>query len=180
MGISTVALDDQMVPGATYTFQFKCANYFCLSDASDRFRNEIVTYGPVYAASVQVTSPFTTNLYDVQFTYDSDGSDVVSDVSNELITAAQQGGDSFTFVGAIMATAAEVTVGVTQAAGAIGTGISNIGSGIGKTVGNTVGGIVGGLTSNAGFDAILIVIALVVIGYFLLISGAGPALARRS
>lgn len=186
-GLSALPLDDQMVPGATYVFQFKCSDFFCVSDKSQAIQTAILAYGPGYISSLQVVSPTsaggvvfgaTTNLYNVQFTYTADGSDVVSDVANELVVAVENGsGNSITFIGAVAATIPEVTVGVAQAAS---TGAGAIGTGIGNVVGNVLGGAAKGATSNLGFDAVLGIALLALLAYFLLVSGAGAALAHRN
>lgn len=109
-------LDDNLRNGLTYTFQFKCTNWLVLPSVTT-VQQDIVANAPDFLTSLGVTSPFTTSLYNVQFTYEGDGSDVVSDVANELIAAVQAGSnDGMVLVGAVQASAVDVTVTPLQAA----------------------------------------------------------------
>lgn len=110
-----IEIDDNLVNGTTYTFQLKCTNLIILPSAST-VQNAITANAPSFLQSMQVTSPFTTSLYNVQFTYEGDGSDVVSDVANSMIAAVQVGSsDDMEFVGAISGGAALIQVSITNA-----------------------------------------------------------------
>lgn len=104
-------LDENMIPGQTYTFQFKLNNYIEVP-RNTTIQQDLQQNAPTFVQnSLQVTSPSSiTNplglTYNVQFTYAGDGSDVISDVANELISAVSAGsGDTFVFVGAAAADA---------------------------------------------------------------------------
>lgn len=119
-------LDDNLINGRTYTFQFKCANWFCLSDISSTLANDIYANAPDFITSLQVTSPALTSLYNVQFTYEGDGTDVVSDLANSLVAAFQVGSsDAMTFLGAVAAPASAVVVSIANATATIEQGASN-------------------------------------------------------
>lgn len=110
-GVPVVQLDDNFVNGRTYTFQFKCNNWFCLSNLSNTIANDISVAAPDFLTSVQVTSPSLTSLYNVQFTYEGDGSDVVSDVANAIQAAVQAtSNDNLVFVGGVQSSAADIVV----------------------------------------------------------------------
>ncbi len=111
--------DDNMIPGQTYTFQLKLQNWITSPNTST-VQQDLQANAPDFMGSLQVTEEDTlnplSNIYDVQFTYNGDGTDVISDVASSLLSAIQQGsGDSFAFIAAYP-----------QAAGSIsGTGISD-------------------------------------------------------
>lgn len=109
--------DDNLIPGQTYTFQLKCSNYLILPSAST-VQQDLNDNAPSFVGNdLQVTSPFSTSLYNCQFTYNGDGTDVVSDVANSLVSACSQGSsDSMVFVGAVADTAQSITVSPTTAA----------------------------------------------------------------
>ena len=104
-------LDENTVPGQTYTFQFKLNNYIEVP-RNTTIQQDLVQNAPNFVQqSLQVTSPSSvTNplglTYNIQFTYGGDGSDVISDVANELIASVSAGSsDTFIFVGAAAADA---------------------------------------------------------------------------
>lgn len=108
--------DDNMIPGQTYTFQLQCSNVVILP-SSHTIQTDLENNAPSFVGNLQVTSPFTTSLYNCQFTYQGDGTDVISDVANALIAAIQQGSnDSFIFVGAVADVASTITVNPATAA----------------------------------------------------------------
>lgn len=112
---TTLQLDDNLTNGTTYTFQFNCTNWVSNPSAST-VQKDIVANAPDFLTSMQVTSPFTTSLYNVQFTYEGDGSDVVSDLANSIIAAIQVGSnDGMTFVGAVAANAQSIQVSIPNA-----------------------------------------------------------------
>lgn len=99
-------LDDNMIPGSTYTFQLKLENLIRLPSTST-IQQDLNNNAPSFVDNnLQVTiadtlSPFS-NIYNVQFTYNGDGTDVISDVANSIIVAISNGSsDSFTLVGAV-------------------------------------------------------------------------------
>jgi hypothetical protein len=117
--------DDNMVPGQTYTFQLNQTGIAWLASAAD-VQNALTANAPNFLSNLQVTSPFTTSLYDCQFTYTGDGSDVVSDVANSIVGAANQGtGKTFVFVGAVPDTASKITISPGNAAAKIGSAVSD-------------------------------------------------------
>lgn len=163
-------LDDNLANGQTYTFQFQCQNWFCLTDLSQTILADIVAQGPSFLTSPSVTSPPTTALYNVQFTYEGDGSDVVSDVANSIIAACKAvSGDALSFIGAVGAAAADITVSPTQAAAQVAqtatnaakTGIADIGQ-VGTQLAQSAGDIVNKATQQA-LSAILPVLIVVVL-----------------
>jgi hypothetical protein len=116
--------DDNMIPGQTYTFQLNEGGISWLASAAD-VQSALIANAPDFIGDLQVTSPFTTSLYNCQFTYKGDGSDVIADVGAALVAAANQGtGKTFTFQGAVQATAQEVAVTPGNAAAKVGDAIS--------------------------------------------------------
>lgn len=166
-------LDDNLSNGQTYTFQFLCQNWFCLSDLSQALLSDITANAPNFLTSVGVTSPPTTSLYNVQFTYEGDGSDVVSDVAQSLIAAFQSGsGDNLSFVGGVQANAAAITVTPTEAVAVTGaavvSGANATVSGVTSVVANAATGVTsaaGGVvnTALAGILPLLIVVVLLIL-----------------
>lgn len=129
--------DDNMIPGQTYTFQFKLSNWLVVPSTST-VQADLQNNAPGFVSDVQVTSPFLTSLYNCQFTYTGDGTDVISDVANELLAAFQQGsGDSFSFVGAVADTAQSISVtpgnAAQKVADTVGTTINSAIQGAAKT-----------------------------------------------
>lgn len=126
--------DDNMVPGQTYTFQFKNSNLI-ESFSTDTVTQDIANNAPSFISNVQVTSPSLTSLYNCQFTYSGDGTDVISDVANELIAAVQTGSsDSMTFIGAVADTASSITISLSSAA-------QSVSDTVGNAVNNAVQGV---------------------------------------
>lgn len=116
-GVLVLELDDNLRNGKTYTFQFKCDNWFCLTDISQRLQDDIYAQAPDFVTSVGVSSPKTTSLYNVQFTYEGDGSDVVSDLANSFIAVFKAvSDDSLIFIGAVQAATADIIVTPSNAA----------------------------------------------------------------
>jgi len=139
---TVLQLDDNLVNGHTYTFQFNCTNWLS-NPSAETVAADIVAAAPDFLTSLGVTSPFTTSLYNVQFTYEGDGSDVVSDVSNLIIAAIlATSNDGMVLVGAVQAPASSITVSVANAvattAAAIQQGTNAVTTGIAQTATNTV------------------------------------------
>lgn len=117
--------DDNLTPGQTYTFQLKCNATFCFSDLTNTIQNDLAQWGPNFLSALQVSSPSLTSLYNCQFTYSGDGSDVVADVGAQLVSAVQQGSnDSVIFIGAVGAPASAIAVTPGNAAAQIGAAIN--------------------------------------------------------
>lgn len=130
--------DDNLIPGQTYTFQFKNSNWI-ESFSTDTVTSDITANAPSFVSSLQVTQPSLTSLYNVQFSYSGDGTDVVSDVANELIAAVQTGsGDSMSFIGAVPDTASTITVSPTNAVNTVTDSVTSaINNAVNKVVTNT-------------------------------------------
>lgn len=132
--------DDNMIPGQTYTFQLKLNNWF-VTPSTDTIHQDLVNNAPSFVSDLQVTSPgvYITGLYNCQFTYSGDGSDVISDVANSLISAVSQGsGDNLTFVGAVPDSAQSISVSLSSAAqkvtDSVGNAVSQATQGAAKNV----------------------------------------------
>lgn len=119
--MSTVSQpDDNMIPGQTYTFQLDMTGFHFPPSAS-AVQTALVNWAPSFVGNPQVTSPFTTTLYNCQFTYTGDGSDVISDVGKTLTDAVQSGiGIPMDFKGAVADTAASITVNPSTAGAKMG------------------------------------------------------------
>lgn len=130
--------DDNLVPGQTYTFQLKSENWV-VPVSSDTVTQDLNGNAPSFISNLQVSSPTLTSLYNCQFTYSGDGSDVVSDVANELIAAVQTGsGDSMSFVGAVADTASSITVSPTNAVQTVTDSVTDaVNNALNKVVANT-------------------------------------------
>lgn len=154
-------LDDNLVPGQTYTFQLKDENRI-MSIRADAMTQDITNYAPSFIGSLQVSvyEAISSENYNVQFTYQGDGSDVVSDVANSLIAAVKQGGDSVSFIGAVPDTASTIdtsipspidlakqaTDSVTQAAG---DSVNKVASKVAKTASDTLSQLGQGVKNTA-------------------------------
>jgi hypothetical protein len=106
-------LDDNMIPGQTYTFQLSLSNII-VHPSTSTMQSDLINNAPSFVdTNLQVTAVDTlnifSNLYNLQFTYSGDGTDVVSDVAAAIISAIKQGSnDDFTLVGAYADTAGNV------------------------------------------------------------------------
>ena len=168
MSTTLCQLDDNLVPGQTYTFQLKCSNWL-LVPSTDTVQLDITQNAPDFIGSLQVTSPVTTSLYNCQFTYGGDGTDVVSDVANELIAACLTGSnDNFTFIGAVPNTAQSITVSISSAAqtvsDTVGAAVSNATSGVAKDVANAAQTVLTPIET-------LLVVAVVLVAVLIYTSG---------
>jgi hypothetical protein len=168
-------LDANLVNGQTVTFQFKCSNTFCISDLSATLNDDIVSNAPSFITSLQVTSPTgggwfaaTAAIYNVQFTYEGDGSDVVSDVAASIVAAAQAGSnDSITFIGGVAASASSIAVTPTQAVAitaqvatsAATQAVSDVGQ-VAKETTSQAGGVLN--SALGGIIPLLIVVVLII------------------
>lgn len=109
-------LDDNMIPGQTYTFQFQLKNWITMPSTST-VQQDLFNNAPAFVSSdLQVLiastwNPFD-NTYNIQFTYTGDGSDVISDVANAIVAAVSQGSnDNFAFMAAFASPAGAVSPG---------------------------------------------------------------------
>jgi len=98
--------DFNMIPGQTYTFKLNLENLITKPTTST-MQADLQANAPSFVnnnMSVTWESQgwnWTTNVADVQFTYNGDGSDVISDVANAIIATLKSGSnDDFTFVAA--------------------------------------------------------------------------------
>lgn len=141
-----MSLDDSLVNGQTYTFQFYGNNTF-INPSTGTISNDIVANAPDFITSLVVTNPdfslslanvpFLATSYNVQFTYEGDGGDVVSDVANAIIAAVQAtSGDAVVFVGAVAAPAALLSVSPSQLAA---TAESTVNSAVNQVASDAVG-----------------------------------------
>jgi hypothetical protein len=169
--------DDNLVNGNVYTFQFQNENYF-LAASNDTLTADIVAQAPTFVTAVQVLTPsisftlgdtsFYKTLYNVQFTYEGDNTDVVQDVAASIVAAVLSvSGDKVSFVGAIassgnslVATPAAIgTTAVQTATGAATAVLTGVGQ-VGTTATQQAGGIVNSALS--GILPVLIVLVLLV------------------
>lgn len=187
--MSTLAqLDENMIPGQTYTFQLLLENYIT-NPSPPTIQSDLVQNAPNFVqGSLQVTKADTNvsggisenplinwlkNYINIQFTYNGDGSDVISDVANELIASIKTGSnDNYSFVGAVQGDAQ-----TTNNTGAITDAVTDA---INKAAA-AAGGVVKQATSSAGqgvqnlLTPVEIAIAVVVGLVVLLIFTSGKA-----
>lgn len=164
MSVSTVPLqlDDNLVNGQTYTFQLNCTNTL-INPSASTVQNDLVINAPDFLGDMQVTSPFTTSLYNVQFTYEGDGSDVVSDVANSMIAACLAGSnDNMVLQGAVGAPASAITVSISNAAQAAESAVSGT---VNKVTGDAIGAATGAINQALVGLLPLLLVAVVIILY---------------
>jgi hypothetical protein len=116
-----IALDDNLVNGQTYTSSFICSNYF-INPSDATVLSDITQNAPDFLTSVAVTDLL--GVYKVTFTYEGDGSDVLSDVQNSIIAAIKAGSnDNFTagvtYQGNGVTAEQQMQAGVTTLTGAV-------------------------------------------------------------
>lgn len=112
---TAAAADDNMIPGQTYTFKFLLGN-IVTSPSTSTLQSDLQSNAPDFVNnSLIVTNEggsalhWLTNIYDVQFTYNGDGTDVISDVANLIVSAIKSGSnDDFTFQNAYADSAANI------------------------------------------------------------------------
>lgn len=166
----TLQADDNLQSGLTYTFVFNLENYITKPSVMTVL-SDIRNNAPTFVSSPQVSWAsglwVLDNYLNVTFSYNGDGSDVVSDVADEIIAAIKQGSnDNVSFLAASAGTA-----GMNAQ-----TDASKVATGIGQTVGQAAGAAVGataegagkGLTTNLGLGgwAVLLIVLLGVLAYF--------------
>jgi hypothetical protein len=168
-----VQLDDNLVNGHTYTFSFALENWITFPSEST-VMNDLDANAPDFLTSAQVHHQeivLGKDHYNVQFTYEGDGSDVASDVAGAIVAAVQQGsGDNFTFLSAI-----------DQPLSAVPSQLQTVASTTGAVVGSAVGGAVKNTldetTKGLGIWIVPIVLLLAVV---LLFELGGVSGIRRS
>ena len=161
--------DDNMVPGQTYTFQLKLANWIAVP-STGTVQQDLMSNAPSFVGNdLQVTSPTFTSLYNCQFTYNGDGSDVISDVAYLLIAACSSGSnDDFTFVGAVADTAQSITVSLGSAGKAIsdsvGDAVSKATQGAAKDVADAAQKVLTPVEIAVGILAVIVVLIIFTAG----------------
>lgn len=165
----TLQLDDNLSNGTTYTFQFDCSNWVTVP-TGDVVQADIVANAPDFLTSLQVFIPggssssffHLTSLYNVQFTYEGDGSDVVSDIANSIIAAVQVGSnDAMTFVGAVAANAASIAVSIPNAVASVE---ATVNSAVSKTANDAVSSATGAVnTALVGLLPLLLVVVAIIL-----------------
>lgn len=173
-------LDDNLANGQTYTFVFQLQNLF-FTPSESTLLNDIVAQAPDFLTSVQVTHQerfFSGDYFNVQFTYEGDGSDVVSDVASSIVAAFKAGSDdNLTFVQAIGAPATAVATQAIQAVQSAGSVLVQAGQQVGSAAGQVTAGTLGGATSGLGAWLVPVILIL---GIVLLFQLGGVSGIRRS
>ncbi len=185
MGANQVVLqaDDNLQGGQTYTFSFTGCNLlsFFVGPSADNILEDLTNHAPTFISSPQVNiaSQITSEyVYNITFNYTGDGSDIVSDVANEIIDAANQGSnDCLSFEQATTGTSGIAALSdVSTATTAISTAA---GSAVGNVAGGLTQGITSGVTSNLGMSGWVVVI-LVILGVLAYFSAATGIRAPRT
>lgn len=145
-------LDDNLVNGQTYTFVFQLQNLF-FTPSESTLLNDVIAQAPDFLTSVQVAHQerfFSGDYFNVQFTYEGDGSDVVTDLASVLVAAFAAGSnDKLTFVQAIGAPATAVPTQIQQ----VGQAASQVASQVEQSASNAVNKVATDATK-AATDAI--------------------------
>jgi hypothetical protein len=167
--LDVMQLDDNLRNGQTYTFSLKLENWIT-SPSDATIYQDVIDYAPDFITSLQVTHQerfLGGDVYNVQFTYEGDGSDVVSDLGAQLVAACSVGSnDNFTFVQAIGAPANMVQGQVGQVISSAGGVLVQAGSEVGAAAGQITSGTLSGATSGLGAWFIPVVLALIVLLMF--------------
>jgi len=173
-------LDDNLVNGQTYTFTLQLQNWIT-SPSDATVQQDLIDNAPDFLTSLQVTHQerfFSGDYYNVQFTYEGDGSDVVSDLASLLVGAIKAGSnDNFVFVQAIGAAASAVQSQATQVVAAAGGVLTDVGTQVGKAAGQVTSGALGGATQGLGAWLVPVILVLAIVLLFQL-GGVGGV--RRS
>jgi hypothetical protein len=159
-------LDDQMMPGVTYTFTLLLGNWITMPDPQV-ILNDLNAQAPDYvlspSASWKSGAGLFTNYMLVTFNYGGNGSDVVGQVGAEIVAAIKAGSnDDFSLV-QVDAAAGSTVNPITGASApgpvdSTGFSISNLGA---------------GLPSSS-----TLVIAVIGIGLIVFLVSGGPQLVR--
>jgi hypothetical protein len=139
-------------------------------------QSALMQNAPAYVGNLQVTSPVTSTLYNCQFTYEGDGTDIVSDVGNDLIQALNTGlGLPFNFVGAVPDTASTIAVSPTNAAKTVTDSVTDaLGNAVNKIVVNTTKSAATGVQNLlTPVEVAVGILAIVVIGIIFFSGKAG-------
>lgn len=161
---------DYLVNNQQYTFSFGLGNWFSLPD-TNVLQGELTSLEFLNQISVS-SAGIVSWTYNVTFVFIGQSQTyTVDDVQSEIVATWGIGGDNFSYQSA--------TGGVQSATQTIASQAVSTATTAGATVGGAVGGAASSALKNPAFDVTLGVIVLVVLGYFLLASGAGAALARR-
>jgi hypothetical protein len=140
-----IDIDTNMIPGQTYTFKLSLDN-LVTSPSTSKVQADLQNNAPSFVnnnlivteESGSVFHPLT-NIYDIQFTYNGDGSDVISDVASAIVATVKSGSnDDFTFVGAYADSAGSVNTD---------SGVSGAIKSAGDTFKQTLDQAMGGITS---------------------------------
>lgn len=173
-------LDDNLLNGQTYTFVFQLQNLF-FTPSESTLLNDVIANAPDFLTSVQVTHQerfFSGDYFNVQFTYEGDGSDVVSDLGNALVAAFAAGSDDkLTFVQAVGAPATAIPTQAVRAVQAAGTVLTQAGTQVGAAAGQITSGTLSGATSGLG---VWLVPVILVLGVILLFQLGGVSGVRRA
>lgn len=95
---TSLGLGDNLVNGQPYTFVFQCTNLVS-NPSPATLVADLDQSAPDFLTSVNITTTVK-NYFNVQFTYEGDGSDIASDVANSMVTAFAVGSnDNFTLTG---------------------------------------------------------------------------------
>jgi hypothetical protein len=171
----TLANDDNLQSGITYTFTFELQNIFSMPSTSVILA-DVANVAPSFVSSPSASWAsgvgLLTNYLNVTFTYSGDGSDVASDVAASLIQAFQQGSnDDFTFTQATGGTAGVTALSSTTAAvSQVATGVGEVaGTAIGATVQNASSSVFSNLGASGWLVVGLAIIAL--LAYFSMATG---------
>jgi hypothetical protein len=177
---NVLANDDNLVNGQTYTFQFLLGNIFSLPNTG-ALQADLINNAPNFITSIQVTEQsgvgLLTNYFFVQFTYEGDGSDVVSDVASSMVGAFYAGSnDNLSFVTAtqgnppvsvvaqsITSVAATTSATVASGASSVVSGVGTVATAVTSNAGGVLNSALGGVLPLLAVAAILIVILLPVI-----------------
>jgi hypothetical protein len=154
-----LANDDNLSPGMTYTFTFELENYFSMPSVATLL-DDITSQAPNFIGSVSGSWSsgvgLLTNYFNLIFTYTGDGSDVVSDVANELIQAFSQGSnDNLSFTQAVGGQGG--VTALTSVNNAVSSVATTAGSAVGTAVGAAAQGAATGITSNLGASGFLLI-----------------------
>lgn len=189
--LTALSNDDILINGRSYTFQFQSSGMWNFSDKSSTFLADIVQQAPSFivnptvnavASPALATLSLSDVLYNVQFTYEGDNTDLVGDVANSIIAAILAvSNDSVSFVGAVaaaVAAALTITPGsiADAAPGALkdaGQAVVDGAAGATNTVVNAAGGVLKNAAANTaaasntlligGIVPILVVLALIIL-----------------
>jgi hypothetical protein len=131
-----IPLNANLVNGQTYTSSFICNNWV-VNPSDSTVLNDIVAQAPDFLTSVGVTDLL--GVYKVTFTYEGDGSDVLSDVQAAIVAAILAvSGDNFTagvtYQGTGVSAGQQLETGITTATGQALATVSTVATQAGQAV----------------------------------------------